>query len=146
MKNIYAGVAAALSVFALTGVLFYGLGHPATGVVLVGVAIALVPVVQHLLMRRQTASIKRMIKASSPTAETLQAVQKSASSIGNTSRTLRTALEDLRRKNEELQSAIDNLEVTSGKELTAYANELRRESRMLRLVATELNNKYVQEK
>lgn len=122
-KKAYLGAMAAVAVLAMIGALLALVGWYGLGIAFIGVAVALLPIIGHLRMRRELAAFKKIITHPHTTNpdvidERIQRMEESIRSIADGIGELRTLQEE--------QGAVT--------EISKQAQAIRREARMARLL------------
>lgn len=157
MKNAYTLIIGVVVLTATGGAVLGGFGVYQAALLLLGLALAGVPIAAHLRMRRQNAAIKRLLDRSSVKAHTPEtaaavslaelrdlyaqfdqradeicaALEKDRALLNESIAGFAATVADFRAREEHIvESQTENVST-----LSKYANDLRRESRMIRLVA-----------
>lgn len=131
MKNLYMSTVALFILILLVAATLSFTGNFELSAGLTILAILLLPVIGHLRMRRQVASLKALIQRTS---------LNNSSNIGVThDPVLAARLESIEKLAKHIDNSTSKLSSSnhpsaSSEDLSKYANEMRRESRMLRLL------------
>lgn len=136
-KNLYRGVVVLATALSLIGAILLFAGAGRAGLGLLGIALASLPFLMHLQTRQLGSMLKyrfthleNKLKSASSTSALL-----SPSMSGQDIAGISAAQRDLSSQIAKLEALMHQ---SSGTQQSALANELRRESRMLRLTAAQL--------
>lgn len=136
-KNLYRGVVVLATALSLIGAILLFAGAGRAGLGLLGIALASLPFLMHLQTRQLGSMLKyrfthleNKLESASSTSALL-----SPSMSGQDIAGISTAQRDLSSQIAKLEALMHQ---SSGTQQSALANELRRESRMLRLTAAQL--------
>lgn len=136
-KNLYRGTVGLATVLSLIGAILLFAGAGRAGLGLLGIALASLPLLMHLQTRQLGSMVKYRVAH-------LEKKLKSASSLSAplSPSTSGQDIAGIRAAQSELSTQVAKLEAlmhqSSSTQQSVHANELRRESRMLRLTAAQL--------
>lgn len=134
MKYAYVGLMGGVSLLALAAAAFAGLDLIHWALMLLSLAVAVLPLLDHLRMRRELQAIKRFSRGSGKYAVVDDNVERVIGKIQEEVATISKNVEALPKT---VASQRDDV-------ILAVANEVRRESRMIRIVANGVRESVVQ--